>query len=244
MADVGVDDTFVDRVRDQADPRDLGARRRAAATIRTLHDALADGLTAEVVGTDLSPSRVPRARGLRQLIRAMGRSEVASLLCGEVPTPLGWRPVRSRSPGSRSRARSPSWTRSHSPGCRPTSTRGSGGCTTTRRGPPPWGVFGERSSGWWCWHRSPVPPWGAAGASLVERLRRTGIDDTFVDGLRDQLGPGTSALFLLSRDADPELVRPVLARTEATLIQATLDDSVTAELAELLVPPGQSPQED
>ncbi len=85
---------------------------------------------------------------------------------------------------------------------------------------------------------------GAAGASLVERLRRTGIDDTFVDGLRDQLGPGTSALFLLSRDADPELVRPVLARTEATLIQATLDDSVTAELAELLVPPGQSPHED
>ena len=85
---------------------------------------------------------------------------------------------------------------------------------------------------------------GAAGASLVDRLRRTGIDDAFVDGVRDQLGPGTSALFVLSRDADPEQVRPLLARTEATLIQATLDDRVAAELRDFLEPPRPAPRED
>src|SRR4051794_37057943 len=45
---------------------------------------------------------------------------------------------------------------------------------------------------------------GAGVGALVERLRGTGLDETVLTDIRDQLRPGTSALLVLSRDADPE----------------------------------------
>lgn len=75
---------------------------------------------------------------------------------------------------------------------------------------------------------------GAATAAALARIRRTGIDDDFVSGVRDALRPGTSALFVLSSDARPDLLAEVLARSEATLLQADLDPRISDELRALL----------
>jgi uncharacterized membrane protein len=75
---------------------------------------------------------------------------------------------------------------------------------------------------------------GAAAAAAVDRVRRTGIDDAFVESVRDSLGPGTSALFVLSSDGRPDLVAEFVAATEATLLRAELDPDVSDELRALL----------
>lgn len=42
---------------------------------------------------------------------------------------------------------------------------------------------------------------GAAGGAIAGSLTDVGIDDRFINQVRDQVTPGTSALFLLSSDA-------------------------------------------
>ena len=42
---------------------------------------------------------------------------------------------------------------------------------------------------------------GAAGGALAGSLTDVGIDDTFINQVRDQVTPGTSALFVLGPDA-------------------------------------------
>jgi uncharacterized membrane protein len=64
---------------------------------------------------------------------------------------------------------------------------------------------------------------GAAAGAAVDRIRRAGIDDAFVDSLRSVLVPGTSALVVLSRDARVDRLAEFLAGTEATLLRAELD---------------------
>jgi uncharacterized membrane protein len=75
---------------------------------------------------------------------------------------------------------------------------------------------------------------GAAAGAAVDRIRRTGIDDAFVDGLRSALVPGTSALFVLSSDARADRLAEFVAGTEATLLRAELDPDVGDELRALL----------
>ena len=78
--------------------------------------------------------------------------------------------------------------------------------------------------------RTPEP--GASGrAGIVElaaRLAGIGIDLAFLDELRSQLRPETSALLVLSSDPDLDQVRPViergLARGDVTLKHARLPD--------------------
>ncbi len=58
LADVGIDDTFINRVRDQLTPGTSALVVVAADSIPDpLHDALTDGLTTEVISTDLSPQQ-------------------------------------------------------------------------------------------------------------------------------------------------------------------------------------------
>ena len=63
-------------------------------------------------------------------------------------------------------------------------------------------------------------------AVLAERLRGTGIDQTFLQEVRAQLHPETSALLVLSGHADLDQVRPViergLARGDVVLMHAQL----------------------
>lgn len=65
-------------------------------------------------------------------------------------------------------------------------------------------------------------------SALATRLRTTGIDRTFLEELRAHLRPESSALLVLSGDADLDQVRPViergLARGDVILMYAQLPD--------------------
>ena len=67
---------------------------------------------------------------------------------------------------------------------------------------------------------------GAGIAALAERLRGAGIDQVFLEEMRAQLHPESSALLVLSGDADLDQVRPVvergLARGDVVLMHAEL----------------------
>jgi len=66
-------------------------------------------------------------------------------------------------------------------------------------------------------------------AALAQRLRGIGIDQTFLEEFKAQLGPDTSALLVLSGHADLDEVRPViergLARGDVVLMHAQLPDA-------------------
>lgn len=55
---------------------------------------------------------------------------------------------------------------------------------------------------------------GAATGALAGSLRDVGIDDSFINRTRDEITPGTSALFLLSSDAVMDKVRDAFAGSE------------------------------
>lgn len=85
---------------------------------------------------------------------------------------------------------------------------------------------------------------GAGIAAIAQRLRGTGIDQAFLDDVSGHLVPGTSALLVLSDDADLEVVRPMiqrgLARGDVVLLHAELDDDAPEAIRDLvrdLTPP-------
>jgi uncharacterized membrane protein len=63
-------------------------------------------------------------------------------------------------------------------------------------------------------------------AALAQRLVGTGIDQTFLQDMKAQLHPESSALLVLSGDADLDVVRPViergLARGDVVLMHAQM----------------------
>ena len=73
--------------------------------------------------------------------------------------------------------------------------------------------------------------------NLLDFSRSTGIDEEFLSTVQEQLVPGTSALIVISSDAREELVDPILARSEATLIAADLPEEARRRLDDLLGPP-------
>ena len=79
---------------------------------------------------------------------------------------------------------------------------------------------------------------GAAVGSLAQKLHGSGIDAGFLEDVQGALGPGTSALVLLTSDADPDAVREFAQRGDCRLIQAELDPESAARLAGLAGLPG------
>jgi uncharacterized membrane protein len=63
---------------------------------------------------------------------------------------------------------------------------------------------------------------GAAMGGLTGSLVDVGIDDDFIKQTREQITPGTSALFLLSSDAVVDRVMDALRGTEMELIATNL----------------------
>jgi uncharacterized membrane protein len=63
---------------------------------------------------------------------------------------------------------------------------------------------------------------GAAMGGLTGSLVDVGIDDDFIKQAREQITPGTSALFLLSSDAVVDRVMDALRGTEMELIATNL----------------------
>jgi uncharacterized membrane protein len=75
---------------------------------------------------------------------------------------------------------------------------------------------------------------GGVGGALVGRLMNLGIDGKFVDQVSESLTPGSSALFVLVRDADPAVVRAALDGYKGTILQTTLSEEAEAALERAL----------
>ena len=74
---------------------------------------------------------------------------------------------------------------------------------------------------------------GAAMGALSGSMSDVGIDDGFINGVRDQVTPGTSALFLMSSDAVMDKVKDAFDGQHVELIQTNLDDAQEAKLREV-----------
>ena len=73
---------------------------------------------------------------------------------------------------------------------------------------------------------------GAASGALGGSLADAGIDDDFIDSVKQKVTPGTSALFLLSADAVMDKVKDAFAGINAELIHTNLSDEDEAKLRE------------
>ena len=65
---------------------------------------------------------------------------------------------------------------------------------------------------------------GAASGALAGSLSDVGIDDGFINRVRDEVTPGTSALFVMSSDAVMDKVREAFSSTRPELIFTNLSD--------------------
>jgi uncharacterized membrane protein len=77
---------------------------------------------------------------------------------------------------------------------------------------------------------------GAASGALVGSLADVGIDDDFIKAARDQITPGTSALFLMSSEAVQDKVKETFDATglqKPQLIQSNLSPEQEAALREM-----------
>lgn len=75
---------------------------------------------------------------------------------------------------------------------------------------------------------------GAATGALAGSLTDVGIDDGFINQVREQVTPGTSALFLLTSDAVQDKVKDALSSDagHAELIHTNLSNEQEARLRE------------
>jgi uncharacterized membrane protein len=77
---------------------------------------------------------------------------------------------------------------------------------------------------------------GAASGALAGSLVDVGIDDEFIKSARDQITPGTSALFLLTSDVDRDRVKATFDATglqKPRLIQSNLSARQEQALREM-----------
>ena len=74
---------------------------------------------------------------------------------------------------------------------------------------------------------------GAAAGALTGSMADVGIDDEFIKQVRDQVQPGTSALFLLSSGAVLDKVHDAFDCVNAELIQTNLSNEDEAKLREV-----------
>jgi uncharacterized membrane protein len=77
---------------------------------------------------------------------------------------------------------------------------------------------------------------GAAAGALTGKLTDVGIDDTFIKQIREEITPGTSAMFVLTSDAVVDRVQQAFAGQRAELLHTNLsqqqEDTLRAAFAE------------
>lgn len=78
-----------------------------------------------------------------------------------------------------------------------------------------------------------VPLLGAATGALTGSLTDVGIDDAFIKEVRDQVNPGTSALFLLTSDAVVDKVHEAMKGHDGELIFTNLSSEQENALREV-----------
>ena len=78
---------------------------------------------------------------------------------------------------------------------------------------------------------------GAGLGALFGHMGKKGIDKAFQEQVRDQLKPGTSALFMVIEQATPDKAIAALEQYGGTVIKTSLSDEDTTKLQEALQPP-------
>lgn len=73
---------------------------------------------------------------------------------------------------------------------------------------------------------------GAAAGAMSGAMSDFGIDDNFINQVREQVTPGTSALFLMTQAAVQDRVREAFADTQMELIATNLSAEQEAKLRE------------
>ena len=71
---------------------------------------------------------------------------------------------------------------------------------------------------------------GAVAGGLIGRAAKPGIDGKFVKEVSDDLPPGGSALFVLTRDADPGMLIAALRQYHGRIRQTSLDEEAEKAL--------------
>ena len=74
---------------------------------------------------------------------------------------------------------------------------------------------------------------GAGIGALTGSLADVGIDDDFIKSVRDQIKPGTSALFVLSSDAVVDRVHEAFAGSPMVLLKTNLSHTEEQKLREV-----------
>ena len=64
---------------------------------------------------------------------------------------------------------------------------------------------------------------GLAGGALVGKLMDTGVDGKFVKEVGEQIQPGTSALYVVFKGANPAAEAAILRQFKGHVLQTTLD---------------------
>ena len=75
---------------------------------------------------------------------------------------------------------------------------------------------------------------GALGGALVGASMDMGIQKKFIKQVGDDLGPGTSALFIIVRDADPNYALAALRPYKGNVYQTSLPTEAEEELRRVL----------
>jgi uncharacterized membrane protein len=78
---------------------------------------------------------------------------------------------------------------------------------------------------------------GAGFGALFGHLGAKGIDKAFQEQVRDQVQPGTSALFLIVEKATPDKAIAALSQYGGTVLKTSLSEDDTAKLQEALSGP-------
>jgi uncharacterized membrane protein len=73
---------------------------------------------------------------------------------------------------------------------------------------------------------------GAATGALMGSMADVGIDDDFIDKVRAEVTPGTSALFVMTDNAVLDKVKQDFAETHAELIFTNLSNEQEEKLRE------------
>ncbi|MBP1693165.1 MAG: rane protein of uknown function [Chloroflexi bacterium] len=71
---------------------------------------------------------------------------------------------------------------------------------------------------------------GAAAGGLIGKLFNMGVDKKFVQDVSNELTPGSSALFIIIRDAQPSYAMGVLEKYKGKLYQTNLPSEAEEEL--------------
>ena len=75
---------------------------------------------------------------------------------------------------------------------------------------------------------------GAGMGALAGSMSDVGIDDDFINGVRDRVSPGTSALFVMSSDAVLDKIHDAFVTGEhAELVQTNLNNEQEAKLRDV-----------